>query len=444
MAKRWMCSGQWLTSGLAAVSLSAAGLAAKEEAPNEPLDYAIVVTGGEVLRGVYADAHTALLARLLRPLGMNCVVSICVDDLDQDIQGALAFGAARAPLILITGGLGPTDDDITRETVAAWTGIRLREEPELVEVLTRRFGVPAAELRPNVRRQALAPERGGWLRNPNGTAAGLVFDDGERVVVALPGPPRELQAMARNELLPLLERRFGIRSFPTTVTLRFVGVGESLIDHTLHTRIELPPGLQVSSIFEGGRVDLTLGLSGETPGDQSRLETLVGAIGALLGDHIYSTLGLSLEDVVLEGLHRRGGDLLVVEGGSGGILAAALLERPESRGRIRGALSAPDLASLQRLLPGAGEVQTAPTTEGAVRAVAGRALGGSGATWVLATGEVEEPDADGGARRLWVAFGREDRLETRRFAMRGSGVAAQAGLVTDVLDWIRRGPLAGP
>src|SRR5215831_18818607 len=105
----------------------------------------------------------------------------------------MCFATNRAPVVIVTGGLGPTPNDITRQTLSEFTGIALREEPEAVTALEKRFIQKRDQLRPNVLRQALTPSKGGYLKNPNGTAVGLIFDLGDVLVVSLPGPPRELQ-----------------------------------------------------------------------------------------------------------------------------------------------------------------------------------------------------------------------------------------------------------
>ena len=100
--------------------------------------YMIVVTGGELLAGVYPDGHTQFLTRTLHPLGLQCVGSMCVDDKRTDIEEALRFATGKAPLVIVTGGLGPTDNDITREALSAFTKIPLKENPDALKEMARR------------------------------------------------------------------------------------------------------------------------------------------------------------------------------------------------------------------------------------------------------------------------------------------------------------------
>ena len=125
-----------------------------------PVQYMIIITGGELLSGVYADSHTYYLTRSLRPLGLQCVGSMSVDDKQANIKEALDYASGKVRLIIITGGLGPTVNDITRETLSDYTGIDLKEHPGALKDIARRFGLPPAQLPPNIRKQIQVPIKG--------------------------------------------------------------------------------------------------------------------------------------------------------------------------------------------------------------------------------------------------------------------------------------------
>ncbi|MCX7826875.1 MAG: molybdopterin-binding protein, partial [Verrucomicrobiae bacterium] len=145
-----------LFASLAAVAAFAADSASRA-AKAQRLDYRIVITGGEMLHGVYPDAHTHFLTRTLHPLGVHCVGSMIVDDVREEMIEALQFATHDTALVIVTGGLGPTPNDITRETLSEFTGIPLREHPEVVAEMERRFKQPKEQLRANLRKQALVP-----------------------------------------------------------------------------------------------------------------------------------------------------------------------------------------------------------------------------------------------------------------------------------------------
>lgn len=416
----------------AGVATAPAGeLAAGAESP----EYFIVVTGGELLEGTLADSHTHFLTRTLRPLGLRCAGSLIVDDHRAEMLAALRFATNRAPLVLVTGGLGPTPNDITRETLSEFTGIPLRESEAAVAELERRFRQSRDQLRANLRRQCLVPERGRFLPNPRGTAVGLIFDLGPgRAVVALPGPPRELQPMVRDELVPWLQRHFRARRPGASLTLRFVGVGQSQIDQTLKDKVPLPPDVIVTSLFEGSRVDFTFHLPGNGAADSARLRELERAVRRELGEYLYAADGRSLEAVVLGELQSRGARLAVAEVASGGSLAAALNGTAEADAVITGAFTAPTDSRLAELIR-ADAWQADASAEARVKTLAEAAAARGHADWAVAVGEKVRDTAEAA---VWVAVKAGERVETHRLAWRDRSDTDRAALVTQILDLMRR------
>jgi len=443
MAGRSLPRRCWLALLLAlllpAVLLGAA--AAADSAPpssQQPVDYMIVVTGGELLAGAYPDGHTHFLTRTLHPLGLRCVGSMCVDDKPADLKEALRYATGKASLVIVTGGLGPTDNDITRQTLSDFTGIALEEHTDVLRQMAARFGVAPDGLRANLRRQTQVPKRGTYLKNPGGTAVGLVFEGPKVVIVALPGPPRELQAMVQSELVPYLSRRLGTRRPGCRLTLRFVGLGQSQIDQTLKEHVLLPPDVMLSSQFEGGRVDFTFSLPGDTPQDHARLEELKKNILKYLGDSVYGEGETSLEQHVVKLLDARGATLALVEAGSGGSLAAGLSAADGAQRVLAGAYVAPSDDALRRLLRVPDDKWTA-STPGTQRAklLATTAADLTGSQWVIAVGE-PRPD-ENGARHVEVVFRLPDgRLETEKTRFGGGSPSARWSLTTYLLDQLRR------
>ena len=392
------------------------------------VDYVILVTGDELLAGTYADAHTLFLTRTLRPLGLRCVGSISVDDRAEDIQEALRYAGRKAKLIIMTGGLGPTENDITRETLAAHTGIELKEDPAAVREMAARLKTPIDQLRPNLRRQALTPAGGTYLKNANGTAVGLVYETPTSVIVALPGPPRELQPMVRDEMVPWLSKRFGTSLPGESLTIRFVGLGQSQISQTLKDRVTLPKDVLVGSQFEGSRVDYTFTLPEGAADARGRLAALKQQILTHLGQQVYADGETTLDEHVAMLLKSRGATLAVAEAGSGGSLAAALSSASSGREVLAGAFAAPTEEKLRRLMKVADA--------GGVAMLAGAAAESGGARWAVAVGEVRTGN-DG--QYVEVVLRRPDGAgDVQRIPVRGSGELARANLTTQLLDWLRQ------
>lgn len=411
-----------------------------DQAPAGPsVDYMIVVTGGELLAGVYPDGHTHFLTRTLRPLGLHCIGSMTVDDRPADIKETLRFATGRVKLVIVTGGLGPTDNDVTRQTLSEFTGIALYEQPDVLQGIERRLKVPRDQIRPNLRRQTEVPVQGTYLKSAHGTAVGLVFERPESVIVALPGPPRELQPMVRDELVPYLSRRFGTRTPGCSLTLRFVGLGQSQISQTLHEHLTLPADVILSSQFEGSRVDFTFSLSDDTAQARARLEELKQKILAIdeLRDRIYATDETSLEVHVAKRLAARGAMLTLAEAGSAGGLAAALDGVDDAWQILAGAYVAPSEEQLCRLLCVADdEWSRGKSGLGRLEQLAKAAAESTGSLWAIVVGDVQSGD-DGPC--VEVVFRQpEGRMERVQLKLRGTGDLARANLTTQLLDELRR------
>jgi len=411
---------------------------AKPQRAGETTRYMIIITGGELLSGAYPDGHTYFLTKTLHPLGLQCIGSMCVDDKPTDVKAALRYATDKAPLVIVTGGLGPTANDITRETLSDFTAVALREHPDVLQAMAQRFRVSPSELRANLRKQTQVPTSGTYLKNNNGTAVGLVFELDNTVIVALPGPPRELQAMVHDELVPYLSGRFGTRSPGCSLRLRFVGLGQSQIDQTIKEHVTLAPEIMVWSQFEGGRVDFTFSEADDTPQERARLDELKQQIVKYLGEYIYADDETSLEEHVVSLLEARGIKLALVEAGSGGSLAAALSSAGGSRRVLAGAYTAPTVEKLRDLLRIGDDVRTGSTTGSQkVEQLAVAAAEATESQCAVAVGESRQDENGNGY--VDVAFRLPDgHMESEAFRLSGDGELARSRLSTQLLDQMRR------
>lgn len=413
--------------------------AANPADPDVPTPYMVILTGGELLSGIYADSHLQYITRTLEPLGCQCAGALVTGDIQKDLHDALHYAAERVNLIIVTGGLGPTDADVTRPTLSEFTGIPLAENQEALQTLLRRFNVTADRLRDNLRRQTLTPTQGTFLPNPEGTAVGLVFDNGKQVVVALPGPPRELQPMVKNQLIPFLAKRFGIHTIGSSLTMRFVGIGESNIDEVLHKNMKLPENLIISFQFDLSRVDLSFGFSGNTPEDRAVLKDLENQLLTHIGEYLYSDTGVTLEDHVIDLLEERNLTLVTAEVGSGGALAASLNHAEGAKRIYTGGYVAPsarDMAEILRFDPGLA-AEDPEYEKNMTLAIARRLCENNGNQWSVAISQILE--GEGGNRFVWMVYGSpKAEFAVESVGMRDSGKTAQARLVDRALDLLRR------
>jgi nicotinamide-nucleotide amidase len=244
--------------------------------------------------------------------------------------------------------------------------------------------------------------------------------------------------MVQNELVPYLRRKFKVRPVGASLTLRFVGVGQSQIDQTIREHVPIPPEVLVSSLFEGARVDFIFALPGNSTEDQAKLRQIETKLREHLGDYFYADDGASLEEWVVKQLTARGGPLVVVESGSGGQLAASLARVQDATGLLSGAFSAPTEEGLRRMLgiPEARWKELSPGS-GRLKALAQAGLKATGSHEVIVVGQ---PGPVGeGARSVEVLFGLPgDRWVSLRLPFPGVSESAQASLATQIWDRLRR------
>ncbi len=257
-------------------------------------------------------------------------------------------------------------------------------------------------------------------------------------IVALPGPPRELQPMVTQELVSFLSGHYGLHDVGCSLTLRFVGVGQSQIDQVLRDHVPMDQDVFVSSLFEGSRVDFTFALPGNGPTNLARLKHIETQLLEHLGDYIYADDETTLEQAVVRKLQARSGSLVVVEVGSGGHLANNLSRVEHVASLLAGAYVAASEAQLPGLL-NIPETQWSAWKPGRERIQElGRwAKQKTASEWAIVVGEAESPTASGAS--LWVAFGLpKDRWEFQPVPFRGNNESAQANLTTQILDRMRR------
>jgi nicotinamide-nucleotide amidase len=242
--------------------------------------------------------------------------------------------------------------------------------------------------------------------------------------------------MVRSELVPYLRRRFGVRGFGCSLTLRFVGAGQSLIDQTIKDHVAIAPDVTITSLFEGSRVDFTFSLPANTPADQARLKRLEQSIREHLDEYVYADDGSTLEEVVVRKLLERGGPLVLAEVGSGGHLAAAFSGVGGIDRLLAGAYAAPTPEAMARLLQATPDQSATAGVEQA-KMLASAAAKLTRSKWAIAVGPVESDDQ--GGKQVWVAFKSPAELwDTQRLAVRDSGEITRSTLITQILDRLRR------
>ncbi len=294
------------------------------------MDAEIIAVGSELLTPFKKDTNSLYLTRKLNELGIEVRYKTIVGDDRERLARAFSTALERSRLILLTGGLGPTEDDVNREVVAQVLGRPLAEVVEIRARIEERFKRLGRAMSQNNLRQAMVPQGAEWLENRNGTAPGIWIEHDGIVVVLLPGPPFELEAMFEAACLPRLERLAGGERIRTRV-LKVVGLPESEVDRRIAPVYSAYPNPLTTILATPGSIEVHLRARAASDAEaDTLLAELSDKIELALGDHVYSTRGESLEEVVGMYLVMKRKTVAVAESCTGGLLSERLTRTPGS------------------------------------------------------------------------------------------------------------------
>jgi nicotinamide-nucleotide amidase len=290
------------------------------------LDAEIIAVGSELLTPFRQDTNSLFLTEKLNALGIEVRYKTIVGDDRARLAEVFRAALGRSAWILISGGLGPTEDDVTREVVAEVLQRPLHEDAATRRRIEARFARLGRAMSANNLRQAQIPEGAETLENKHGTAPGLWLEHQGAVIILLPGPPRELEALFTAQCLTRIELRVP-RLHRQTRVLKVIGLPESEVDHRIAPYYRAASDVSTTLLAAPSAIEIHLTASG--PGEAevvSRLSALSEKIEAELGDAIFSTGGETLEEVVGRYLALRHKTLAVAESCTGGLLGARLTQ----------------------------------------------------------------------------------------------------------------------
>lgn len=294
----------------------------------------IISVGTELLMGQTTNTNARDISRELLALGIGVYYQTTVGDNKERLAEVFSLALQRSDLIILTGGLGPTEDDITRETVAGVLGLPLEKDEgweKQLEEFFHRLQRPMAEIN---RRQALVPKGGRLLPNDRGTAPGIFLENDGKAIILLPGPPRELLPMLREKVLPLLKERLqerGELGVLKSKVLRIIGLGESALVEKIKEILSRQSNPTIAPLAKGTEVHLRLTARAPSPLEAAALiSKTAGEIRAILGDYIYGEDEEELELAVARLLWEKGLTLAVAESCTGGLLSHRLTNIPKS------------------------------------------------------------------------------------------------------------------
>jgi nicotinamide-nucleotide amidase len=284
----------------------------------------IIAVGSELLTPDRLDTNSLFLTEELNKLGVEVMRKTVVGDEQKDLRDAFAGALERVELVVSCGGLGPTSDDLTRETVADLLGRKLQRDDHIVHAIEGRFRSFRREMPEINIRQAMVPEGAEALDNPNGTAPGLWIEHGDRIIVLLPGPPREMRGIFESAIAPRLARRAtGVRLFHRE--LRVTGLGESYVEQRIAPIYKRYDNVITTVLAAPGEVQVHLRVWSDNAAEsQKTLDEIERGFDIALTDRIFSRNGQPLHEVVARELTLNNVTIATAESCTGGLLAQRL------------------------------------------------------------------------------------------------------------------------
>ena len=402
----------------------------------------LICVGTELLMGQVTNTNAQYISELLAPSGVDLYHQLVVGDNPGRLTEAVRTAFSRSDVVIFSGGLGPTDDDLTKETVADALGLTLSFYPAEWEKIEAYFARTNRVPTPNNRKQAMFPDPCIILPNPNGTAPGCVMEANGKAAILLPGPPRELKPMFRNYAMPYLLQRSGHMLYSRE--LRIFGLGEGALVDRLDDLIKGQTNPTIAPYAKTGEVTLriTARCQSEAEGEALVLP-VIETIKSRVGDVIYSDCGEPLPRVCHNALIKRGETLACAESCTGGLLTSAFIDLPGSSAYlVEGAVTYANEAKIRRLGVSPKTLQTHGAVSGQCAGEMAEGLKkAANTTYALATTGIAGPD--GGTPEkpvgtVYVALAAPDGTTVKRLQLHGDRARIREVTVLHILDIFRR------
>lgn len=288
----------------------------------------IISTGTELLLGTTTDTNSSYISQQLRNIGIKVIGISVVGDNKEQIKNAFDLGKKAADIVIASGGLGPTKDDITKEVACEKWGAEAELNETEVKKIKDFFAKRGKEMPESNLKQALFPPEAKILPNPLGTAPGMYLNKNGKTLILLPGPPREMKKMLDGEAVPLLIRDYNlIHNLSATKTIRVFGPGESQVEKIISRVIENPHGCSIALIAQEGEILIKVTAEGKDALDSERiLEITVNEIKQRLNHHIYGYDEDNLKNVTANLLTKMNYTIALAESCTGGLVSKYLTD----------------------------------------------------------------------------------------------------------------------
>lgn len=401
----------------------------------------IITVGDELLIGQTIDTNSAWMGSKLNEVGVDVRQVRSISDDASDIQNALNSVLPDTRLVLITGGLGPTKDDITKHTLTNYFGGELVFKEEVFEHITELFRQYGRDLSRLNRDQALLPSNCEVLKNRLGTASGMKFTRNGVVFISMPGVPYEMKGLMRDHVLPWLEKELANQRIIHR-TLLTQGVPESLLAQQLEDfENQLPSHIKLAYLPSPGLVKLRLTSKMQHPEVEAEVDAQLATMRTILGAVVFGENTDTLEGILGKMLVEKGQTISTAESCTGGYLAHRFTAVPGSSAYFMGSVVAYDNAVKTNVLGVSAELirQHGAVSEAVVCAMAQGARQLLGTTWALATSGIAGPDG-GSAEKpvgtVWIALAGEAGVQAQVFRFgsdRERNIRKSALMALDIL-----------
>lgn len=289
----------------------------------------IIAVGTELLLGQIANTNAQQISEYLCTVGVDVMFHVTVGDNESRIADVIKKSLVRSDVVIITGGLGPTHDDLTREAIASATGRVLRRDVEMEEWLVDRFASMGRSMPPSNLRQADVPEGAESLSNPIGTAPGIFLEHEGKRIFAVPGVPSEMHRMMRDQVMP----RLGATREQVIVSrvVKATGIGESDLAQRIESAVQSlgrTGGATIALLASAGEVKIRITAKGTAEAAAALIAPVEADVRSILGEAVFGADQDSLESVVVEGLKKRRLTIAVAESFTGGLVISRLVAVP--------------------------------------------------------------------------------------------------------------------
>ena len=401
----------------------------------------IISVGTELLMGQILNTNARYISGRLADFGVNLYYHVTVGDNPARLKECIRTGFSRSDILIFTGGLGPTEDDLTKETVADYFGLELELNEEYKEKLLERMASHGYQCTPNNLKQVMFPrEHCIILPNPNGSAPGCIMEMDGKAAIMMPGPPWEMEPMFEEQVVPYLQMRSSCRFYSRT--LRIFGRGESQVEHDIQDIVDAQSNPTIAPYAKAS--ETTLRITARCGNDEEGEKLILPVMDAIcerIGEYVYSTHGREMHQVCAELMEKNGLKLAVAESCTGGLIASRLISVPGSSGwLVEGAVTYSPEAKMRRLGVKAETLNryTVVSAETAMEMAEGIRLTSGADIGISTTGYAGPSGAPEEIGRVFVGLSTKDGAEAYEFNLKGDREKIRSSAALNALNLLRK------